>query len=192
MNSAGDILDIPMAMPLGSDRDLVDRFRSGDREAFSMIYRSQSPALFRLAFHMTADRAKAAEITQDVFVWLVHHPASFHPERGELGAFLAGVARQFIRRRERKERRWLPFDQVFQRQPAPARDPSSALDAEAVRKAVAALPMRYREAVILCDLEDHSQEEAAALLGCAVGTVGSRLHRAHELLARKLQLRRKS
>ena len=181
-----------MPVPLRSGRDLLERFRNGDRDAFTMIYRTHSPAVFRFALHMTADRAKAAEITQDVFVWLIHHPASFDPDRGELGAFLCGVTRQLVRRRERKERRWLAFDDVFQHEPTAAPDPARAIDAETLRKAVSALPMRYREAVILCDLEGRSQEEAAALLHCAVGTVGSRLHRAHQLLARKFQLRRKS
>ena len=52
-------------------------------------------------------------------------------------------------------------------------------------KRSAALPERYREAVIACDLEGRSYEEAAAVLECAVGTVRSRLHRARGLLARK-------
>jgi len=61
-----------------------------------------------------------------------------------------------------------------------------ALDAAALRRAIARLPLRYREAVVLCDLESSSYEEAAAALACAVGTVKSRVHRGRELLARKL------
>ncbi len=53
----------------------MDRFRAGDREAFTALYRAHHPAIFRFAFHMTADPVKAAEITQDVFVWLIHHAA---------------------------------------------------------------------------------------------------------------------
>jgi DNA-directed RNA polymerase specialized sigma24 family protein len=55
-----------------------------------------------------------------------------------------------------------------------------------VRQAIATLPQNYREAVILCELEEMSYEEAAAALGCPVGTVRSRLHRARALLAEKL------
>ena len=60
-------------------------------------------------------------------------------------------------------------------------------DAAQLWKAIASLPERYREAVILCDMEEMSNEQAAEALGCAVGTIWSRLHRAHELLLRKLQ-----
>jgi RNA polymerase sigma-70 factor (ECF subfamily) len=69
---------------------------------------------------------------------------------------------------------------------APAAPFAGAEDAEELWKAIATLPERYREAVILCDMEEMSNEQAAAVLGCAVGTVWSRLHRAHELLQRKL------
>jgi RNA polymerase sigma-70 factor (ECF subfamily) len=59
-----------------------------------------------------------------------------------------------------------------------------------LRKAIAALPARYREAVVLCDLEGKTYEEAAAIQDCPVGTVRSRLHRARQLLARKFQEKR--
>ena len=56
-----------------------------------------------------------------------------------------------------------------------------------VRKAIASLPENYREAVVLCDLEEMSYEEVAAALGCPVGTVRSRLHRARAILMEKLE-----
>jgi RNA polymerase sigma-70 factor (ECF subfamily) len=55
-----------------------------------------------------------------------------------------------------------------------------------VRRAIASLPENYREAVILCDLEEMSYDEAAATLGCPVGTVRSRLHRGRAILLEKL------
>jgi RNA polymerase sigma-70 factor (ECF subfamily) len=167
------------------DRDLASRFRNGDREAFSAIYQLHHSAVFRFAWYLTGDRDRAGEITKEVFVWLVHHPSAFDPERGELPAFLTGVARQMVRRRRRDEQRWLPLNESAAGT-APAAPFAGAEDAEELWKAIATLPERYREAVILCDMEEMSNEQAAAVLGCAVGTVWSRLHRAHELLQRKL------
>jgi RNA polymerase sigma-70 factor (ECF subfamily) len=189
MNPVGDILDIPVALACGSDRDLFERFRQGDHDAFTALYRAHSPAVFRFALHLTGDRARATEVTQDVFVWLIRHPSRFNPDRGKLSHFLAGVVRHIVRQRERAERRWLPFTEASP-QPVDNSDPARSVDAEALRRAIASLPLRYREPVVLCDLEGRSYEEAAALLRCAVGTIRSRLHRAHELLARKFQLRR--
>src|SRR5580704_8661873 len=95
-----------------SDRMLVQQFRAGDREAFTALYRAHFPSVYRFAFYMTGDRIRAAEITQDVFVWLVHHPCEFDAERGDLGAFLGGVARKFVLRQHRTERRWLPLNEA--------------------------------------------------------------------------------
>ena len=176
-----------MQCQAASDGGLFERFRGGDRDAFSELYRTHYPALFRFALHMTADRGRAAEIVQDVFVWLIHHPAAFDPRRGELAAFLNGVARKTLQRHERQQRRWAPLDPLVHASDAEDRD--RALDAETVRKAIRLLPMPYREAVVLCDLESKSYEEAAGLLGCAVGTVRSRLHRGRELLARRLKVK---
>ena len=51
---------------------------------------------------------------------------------------------------------------------------------------VLSLPVQYREAVVLCDLQELTYADAAAAMGCGVGTVRSRLHRGRELLAMKL------
>ena len=177
-----------------SDRDLIERFRGGDREAFTAIYRAHYAAVFGFVWHMTGDRGRAIEVTQDVFVWLIHHPDGFDPKRGELPAFLAGVARKMLRRQRDEDRRWVPFEDAAFPDGAGGgpEDFVRAQDAAALRRAILALPERYREAVVFCDLESKSYEEAAALLGCATGTVRSRLHRARGLLARKLQCRQES
>jgi RNA polymerase sigma-70 factor (ECF subfamily) len=186
-STAGEVLEPAVTIPSSSDSDRIARFCDGNREAFTELYRMHSPAIFRFALHMTGDRLKAAEITQDVFVWLIHHPRDFQPGRGALGSFLAGVARQFLRRQKRNERRWLSFEDAAPQHAGEAVDPGRAIDAETLRKAIARLPLQYREAVVLCDLEGYSYEAAAGLLDCAIGTIRSRLHRGRELLARKFQ-----
>ncbi|HLK69786.1 MAG TPA: sigma-70 family RNA polymerase sigma factor [Bryobacteraceae bacterium] len=178
------------------DRILVEQFRAGDRDAFTALYRTHFASVYRFTLYMTGDPIRAGEITQDVFVWLIHHPADFDAERGELGAFLGGVARKFLLQQQRNERRWLALNESAM----PAADATargnlvSEIEREQetaqLKQAIAALPMRYREAVVLCDLEAKSYEEAAAEMGCAKGTVRSRLHRARELLVRKFQGRR--
>ncbi len=160
-----------------------------DRAAFTAIYRTNSPVVFRFALSMTGDRVAAAEITQDVFVWLLHHPDSFDPARGELTPFLLGVGRKFLLRHNHTDPRLVPLEEY---------DPpaEAAEDAQpsilALRAAIAALPDRYREVVVLCDLEGLTYEEAAAALDCATGTVRSRLHRARQFLSRKLESKKRT
>jgi RNA polymerase sigma-70 factor (ECF subfamily) len=177
---------------LGADSDLLARFRGGDREAFTAIYQTHSPAVFRFVLHMSGDTAKAADVTQDVFVWLIHHPGHFDPSRGNLGPFLLGIARRFLLHRWRNDRRWLPLDEAgahFDHRSTDEAQVESGMELKVarLREVIATLPARYREVVVLCDLEGHTYEAAARILECAVGTVRSRLHRARELLGRKLQ-----
>jgi RNA polymerase sigma-70 factor (ECF subfamily) len=171
------------------DGELLRQFCAGDREAFTALYRAHFPAVFRFVLYMTGDRIQAGEITQDVFVWLVHHPADFDPDRGELPAFLGGVARKLLHRRQQSDRRWLPLEEAALL--GGGADVTAGMekrqDVDELRRAIAALPERYREAVVLCDLQEKSYQQAADELGCALGTVRSRLHRARELLVRKLQ-----
>src|ERR671913_613998 len=69
----------------------------------------------------------------------------------------------------------------------PLEDLTRAETIESVRKAVLSLPSKYREVVVLCELQDISYGETAEILGCAIGTVRSRLHRARALLLEKLR-----
>ena len=160
-----------------------------DRESFTALYRTYHPVVFRFALSMAGDRA-AAEVTQDVFVWLIHHPDSFDPARGELSSFLIGVARKFLLRRGQSDRRLVPLDERAHQAPEYPDDEPNGV--EALRAAIAGLPPRYREVVVLFDLEGLTYEEVAAAVGCATGTVRSRLHRARHFLARKLESKKQN
>jgi RNA polymerase sigma-70 factor (ECF subfamily) len=174
------------------DQGLLTAFKRGDRDAFATIYRRHSRAVFRFAFYMAGDADTADELTQEVFVWLIHHPDKFDPARGSLPAFLGGVARKFLRRQQRARGRWSPLEDAlqllqamsFSRTSSPRME--AALDEVQVREAIALLPIRYREAIVLCDLQENDYAETARILGCSVGTIRSRLHRGRGLLARKL------
>ena len=104
-----------------------------------------------------------------------------------------------MRRIDRRERPFepLPDDaEVLARLVGPAAESSDHLVQDQlidnVRAAVASLPEHYRQVVVLCDLCEMSYADAAARLGCAVGTVRSRLNRGHKLLAEKLKLQRET
>jgi RNA polymerase sigma-70 factor (ECF subfamily) len=170
------------------DGELLKRFREGDREAFAVVYRAHQSSVMRFALHMTGDTGKAAELTQDVFVWLIHHPGYFDPERGALNSFLIGVARKLLQRKQFEARRWAPLDENEAAIGGVAAE-SLMSDTSELRSAIAALPLKYREIVVLCDLEEKTYEEAAVVVECAVGTVRSRLHRARVLLAQKILAR---
>lgn len=178
------------------DGDLLRLALAGDEAAFLKLYEKLKNGIFRYAVYMTNSRAAAEEVTQEVFACLLREGRKYREDRGDVAAFAFGMARNFIRRIERRERSCesLPGDDALASLSGRLVSPGEALagqlirneEVQRVQSAVASLPDHYRQAVVLCDLCELSYEEAAARLKCAVGTIRSRLNRAHALLAKKL------
>lgn len=167
------------------DQDLLDKMHRGDEAAFTALYRRRQGPVYRFVLQMTGRPAMAEDVTQEVFLALIEKRARFDPRKGSFGSFLFGVARNLM---------WKRLDRGEQLEDWDGRgdlveDLARRETIDAVRRAVVSLPGPYREAVVLCDLQETSYEEAAAALECPVGTVRSRLSRGRALLAQKLAVR---
>jgi RNA polymerase sigma-70 factor (ECF subfamily) len=184
------------------DRDdvLLRRAAKGDEDAFTLLYRRHQAAMYRFALRMTGSTWAAEEILQDVFMTLVRDPKKYDASRGTLGAFLYGVARNRVMKYLERLPREIALEEKNEDGSGPGivlKDASTpAIWAERrermqqVRAAVMDLPAEFREAVILCELEEMSYEEAAQMAGCPIGTIRSRLHRGRALLMAKLEMLR--
>jgi RNA polymerase sigma-70 factor (ECF subfamily) len=180
-----------------SDNDLLAGIRSGDEQAFVTLYRKRHTALYRFVLHMTGSASTAEDVTQEVFLALIREGCGYDPGRGSLSGYLFGIARKLVLKH--LERTRTLAEQDLESQDLPVSGPASAdpmVDLmrregiEELRRAVLALPKRYREVVVLCDLQEIDYADAAALLDCPIGTVRSRLHRARALLLEKLRPKR--
>jgi RNA polymerase sigma-70 factor (ECF subfamily) len=169
-----------------SDEKLLGRMLDGDEEAFTALYRRRQGPVYRFALHMTGSAAIAEDVTQEVFLALIENGRRFDGSRGPLLSFLYGIARNRVLRRIEKERTAEPVGEEFAGGEDLLDDLTRRETVEQVRRAVLSLPEAYREAVVLCDLENVSYEDAAAALECPVGTVRSRLSRGRAMLAQKL------
>ena len=181
-----------------SDAELMQLARNGDEEAFVAIYRKNSPGLYRFALHMSGSRSVAEDVAQEVFLTLLRKSSDYDAARGTLASYLFGIARKHLLKHYDRVKLQVSADSGAHENagatPEPLierTDPLSRLSTaeadEAVRHAILSLPPRYREALVLCELEEMSYEEAGALAGCSVGTIRSRLHRGRSLLAMKLR-----
>jgi RNA polymerase sigma-70 factor (ECF subfamily) len=180
-----------------SDGDLLQSMLAGDEDALAALYRRRQRGIYRFALQMCGSETVAEDVTQEVFMVLIREGHTFDPARGSLSAFLLGVARNHVLRRLRRERFYVSMgenssDEVKtaeakQTTTGPLDNLSRTETIESVRRAVLALPEKYREVVVLCDLEEMSYVDAAQILECAVGTVRSRLHRGRALLIEKLR-----
>ena len=177
-----------------TDDELLSRLRRGDEAAFVALYRRRQGAIYRFAMHMSGSATAAEDITQEVFLALFRRECGFDPERGTLSGYLFGIARKLVLRNLERGR----ADVALETEPDDASMPELAViddplidltrreGTEALRRAVMALPRRYREVVLLCDLEELDYADAAVVLRCPIGTVRSRMHRARALLFEKL------
>jgi len=177
-----------------TDDELLARLRRGDEAAFVALYRRRQGAIYRFAVHMSGSTTAAEDITQEVFLALLRQECGFDPERGTLSGYLFGIARKLVLRNLERGRADVALeteaDDAAMPELAVIDDPLMDLTRregiEALRRAVMALPRRYREVVLLCDLEELDYADAAVVLQCPIGTVRSRMHRARALLFEKL------
>ena len=184
------ILVVGVADP--PDDVLIANIASGDREAFAEFYRRHRAAVCRFAAHMCGSPTAAEDIVHEAFVAVMDSASRYRAGQSTGRLWLFGIARNYVRR-FRAVRPTLSLEDE-----APAGDRALTIDTDpvgdierrrhlqALRRAILALPVRYREAVVLCDLQELSYVDAATTLGCAIGTVRSRLHRGRAMLARQL------
>ncbi|HEY6359485.1 MAG TPA: RNA polymerase sigma factor, partial [Vicinamibacterales bacterium] len=141
-----------------SDGDLVRRAAGGEREAFAAIYARYHSVVYRFARMMSGAASVAEDVTQDVFITLMRDLARYQAHRSGLGTYLYGIARNLVRNRLRREGRFVTLDRAAP-EPAAPDDPCAALahsrDVARLRRAIAELPSRYREAIIRHHHGDH-------------------------------------
>jgi RNA polymerase sigma-70 factor (ECF subfamily) len=168
------------------DGPLLERFlRQRDESAFAELVYRHGPMVHGVCLRVLGNADDADDAFQATFLVLVRKAAWVRP-RERVGRFLYGVAcrtaleaRRAEERRRRREARARP-------RPEPAEDPWTELRPVLDRE-VSRLPAKYREPLVLCDLEGWTRAEAAQRLGWPEGTVSSRLARARGLLARRLR-----
>ncbi|HVF57560.1 MAG TPA: RNA polymerase sigma factor [Pyrinomonadaceae bacterium] len=182
-----------------SDTELLRLMAAGDENAFTTLYRRRQGGVYRFALQMSGSQAIAEDVTQEVFLVLMRDAQNYDQTRGSLQAYLYGVARNHVLRAFEKDHRFLPLaDDSEDADSASVHDSLVSHDdplgdltrgemVERLRHAVLALPSHYREVVVLCELHEMSYAETAEALGCAVGTVRSRLHRARSMLVEKMR-----
>ena len=170
------------------ERALVERARSGDRDAFDALVRSRVDAVYRTSLAILGDSADAADAAQETFVsaWC-HRDALRDPDLFDawLGRINLNACRSQLRRRGRAHVREIRMiDPLDDREPA---SPERALDertadADAFDRAFGCLSMDDRSILVLHHLQERPISEIAAVLSTPEGTVKSRLHRARAAL----------
>jgi RNA polymerase sigma-70 factor, ECF subfamily len=193
--------------PASRDAELTERLKQKDELAFLSLYDLHRSSVFRFLMHMTGSIAAAEELTQEVFVVILDAMCNgtvgqFDPKKGTLEGYLIGIARNLARAEQRRMHRLISLDNIIETpewerqlnamfQESRNSDMAALMDSRTelrvVYRAILDLPEHYREAVVLCGLQEKSYKDAALILQCSEGTIASRMNRAKAILAARLR-----
>lgn len=174
-----------------SDACLLARFlASRDEAAFASLLRRHGPMVFGVCRRLLHRDQDAEDVVQAAFLLLARKAATIR-KHASLGCWLHGVAQRLCIGLKRQEMNRLKRQQQVSllRKEAESQRFCGHEIQELLETVLHELPEKYRAALILCYLEGRTQEEAAARLGCPLGTVRSRLARGRDILRKKLTLR---
>jgi len=165
---------------------LIQRASAGDRRAFERLYREHAGRVYGLCLRMTRDVQLAEDCTQDTFINAWRALPKFET-RSSVATWLHRIAVNVSLAKRRKS----PWSE-----PLPAEDEDATggwiletpLEVEEIEAAIGGLPDGARDALVLHALYGYSHEEAAHMLGIAVGTCKAQLHRARKLLRDRLAM----
>ena len=169
---------------------LLERSRRGDEAAFSQLFAAYQRKIFRYAAYMCG-RDAGDDIVQETFLAVLRQTGRRDGPTGSVLGYLFGIARHLVWKRhagsaDPAEDVTDVIDRIAAPEPTALDRMTHTETLDAVRAAVQSLPAPYREAIVLCELEEVDYASAAQAMQVPIGTVRSRLHRARTLLATKL------
>ena len=181
--------ELQRAREAAEERRLVAAAAGGSVPAFESLYRRHAGRVHAVCLRMTGHVATAEDCTQEAFIQAWRHLPRFET-RSAFGTWLHRIAVNVVLQHARRRSESLGTEDSAEREVAEvladptASDPGRGRDLEA---AIASLPRGARQVLVLVGIYGHSHEEAAEMLGVAVGTCKAQLHRARALLGARLE-----
>ncbi|NLD50301.1 MAG: sigma-70 family RNA polymerase sigma factor [Clostridiaceae bacterium] len=185
------------------ERELVERAKTGDVEAFEQLIEGCEKKVFNIAFRMIANYEDAKEVAQEVFIRAFKSISKF---KGDslfstwIYKITTNVCLDEIRKRKNKKIISLAEEieidgnevkrQIRDEGPGPESEAESNEVKKAVIDSINSLPEDYKTVIVLRDIHGFSYEEIAKFINCPEGTVKSRINRARQSLKNILQKRK--
>ena len=160
-----------------SDEELMSQVRNGVGEMLGVLFDRYQVPLFNFYLKLTGERAASEDLVQEVFLRILKYRQTYRTDT-PFRAWMYQIARNArvdLLRRRRPETNWEP-----ELSPAvlPADTAQQAQETALLQRALMSMPEEKREVLVLSRFQDLKYEEIAQLMGCEVGTVKTRVHRA--------------
>lgn len=167
------------------DTELVRRCQDRDSAATQELYRRYREKVYRIAWKIVLDRDDALDVTQEVFVRVIRGIGKFQ-HQAKVSTWMTRIAVNASIDLLRHRRRNAALQRVLAEAPREEPRPELTLETERIRAAMGKLNDEQRTCLALREMEGQSYEEIAESLGCSIGTVRSRIHRARARVRRLL------
>jgi RNA polymerase sigma-70 factor (ECF subfamily) len=179
-----------------SGADLVARAQHGEESAFEALFQQNKQRVYALCLRMIGNTADAEELTQEAFLQVFRKIQTFRGQSA-FSTWLHRVAVNTVLMRLRRKTvdavpledstREQEYDQAPKEYGAPDLALTGTIDRVNLKRAMAMLPVGYRQAFVLHDVQGYEHNEIAVLLGCSIGNSKSQLHKARARLRKVLQ-----
>ena len=164
-----------------TDIQMMEDVRDGKVEKLAVLFERHHVPLFNFFLRMTGSSSISEDLVQDVFCRILNYRHTYKGQ-SKFTTWMYQIARNTHIDYLRKKKEELPLDEQWNESLSTDLSPDEKLekgqDAFLMREALAKLPLRKREVLILSRYQDLKYKEIAELLGCQIGTVKAHVHRA--------------
>ena len=170
-----------------SDEQLIAKFQLGDLQAFDILVRRYKDQLLNFVYRFVGNRSDAEDIVQETFL-RVYKNKHMYKEIAKFSTWVYTIAGNLAKTELRRRKRHKIFSvsnfvneerdyDIPDREHSPEKQVDSAIQEEIIQKAIEKLPAKFKEVIILRDIQGFAYEEISQILNIPLGTVKSRVNR---------------
>ena len=167
----------------------IEQFLAGEKEGFEMLVRKYQDRVLNIIYSLIGRDGESEDIMQEVFLKVYHNLRSFK-QQSQFSTWLYRIVMNTVYDFLRKRKDFVSDEGVLENSAAAYGSPRHALlmkeRGAIIQEALVSIPIKYRAAVVLKDIDDLSYGQIAQVLHCRIGTVESRIYRARQLLKKEL------
>ena len=167
----------------------IERFLAGEEEGFEMLVRKYQNRVLNIIYSFIGQNRESEDIMQEVFMKVYHSLWSFR-QRSQFSTWLYRIVVNTTYDFLRKRRNFVSNEGILEMSAVTSESPRDALltrEKEAmIQKALGNIPLKFRAALVLKDIDGLSYIEISRVLRCSIGTVESRIYRARQFLKAEL------
>ncbi|OGB63792.1 MAG: RNA polymerase subunit sigma-24 [Caldithrix sp. RBG_13_44_9] len=170
-----------------SDEQLIARFQLGDVQAYDILVRRYKDQLLNFVFRFVGNRTDAEDIVQETFL-RVYRNKHMYKEIAKFSTWVYTIAGNLAKTELRRRKRHKVFSvsnfvneerdfDIPDRDHSPERKVDSNIQENIIQKAIEKLPIKFKEVIVLRDIQEFAYEEISQILNIPLGTVKSRVNR---------------